>query len=82
MKVCTNKNCKFKGELLPLDSFHKKGNAYSSRCKKCVNKEKKEKRRKDKRKILQSFNVRVLDVNRPCFVEGLRLLLEEGVYEE
>jgi hypothetical protein len=81
-KKCSNQQCLSEGSLLTLDAFHRKGNGYSSRCKLCVNKGKREKRRKDKKKIIQSFNINVMRVN-PCgFVDGFRLLLEEGNRDE
>tara|TARA_R110000868_G_scaffold260997_1_gene519107 strand:+ start:197 stop:388 length:192 start_codon:yes stop_codon:yes gene_type:complete len=55
MKICSNPECHLKGELQPLDSFHKNAITKDGRvakCKKCLlEKDRKNRRIKDKWKM-------------------------------
>ncbi|EPZ51921.1 hypothetical protein M902_1828 [Bacteriovorax sp. BAL6_X] len=77
-KVCSNKECKSKGQPLELSNFHKKGaHGLSSRCKNCENEKKRQKRIKDKRKIRVDFQVQSGNVDSISFVSGLRGVIDE-----
>lgn len=75
MKACSNPECESKGELLPLNRFHKRKQAKdgrTKRCTKCINKQNKP-IRKSKEQIK-----REIELAEKIYCDKLRRTIKKG----